>query len=248
MPRWVQEGGYEAWKKRLQDPAIRARVATEMRTPSKDWDNALLGAGSPDRVLFLGFKNPALRPLIGKTLADAAKQRGKSPEETAMDLVVEDGTRVAVSFFLMSEENVKREVALPWVSFCSDAEAPSAEGLFLASNPHPRAYGSFARVLGKYARDEHALSFEDAVRKLSWLPATNLGLARRGALDAGYYADVVVLDPARVADHATFDKPHQYATGVRFVLVNGAPVLVDGEPTGAKAGRFVRGPGWKGAR
>lgn len=246
MPTWVQSGGLEAWIKRLKDPKIRARLVQEMRTPSNDWENLLLLSGGPENVLLLAFKNPKLKPLTGKTLAEVAKMRGKSPEETAMDLVIEDGSRVGTAYFLMSEDNVKREVALPWMSFGSDAESQAPEGVFLKSSTHPRAYGNFVRVIGHYARDEHAVALPDAIRRLTSLPATNLGIRRRGSLKPGYYADVVVFDPATVQDHATYEKPKQLATGVEDVFVNGVQVLKDGRHTGAKPGRFVRGPGWTG--
>jgi len=246
MPPWVQEGGYEAWAERLSDAGIRTRVAREMRTPGDDWENLLLAAGSPERVLLVGFKNDALKPLTGKTLAEVALARGKSPEETAMDLVVEDGSRVGTVYFLMSEENVRRQVTLPWMSFGSDAGAPAPEGVFLRSNPHPRAYGNFARLLGRYVRDEGLVPLEEAIRRLTSLPAENLALRERGRLAPGFFADVVVFDPARIEDHATFEEPHQLATGVLHVFVNGVQVLTHGEPTGATPGRGVRGPGWKG--
>ncbi|MFL6234544.1 MAG: amidohydrolase family protein [Thermoanaerobaculia bacterium] len=245
MPPWVQEGGLEAWIARLKDPAIRERVKKEMDTPTDAWENFFTAAG-PDRILLAAFKNEKLKPLTGKTLAEIAKLRGKSPEETAMDLVIEDDSRIGTIYFLMSEDNVKKEIALPWVSFGSDAEAPSAEGVFLKSSAHPRTYGNVARLLGKYVRDEKVIPLEEAVRKLTSLPATNLKIRDRGLLKPGYFADVVVFDPAKIADHATFDKPHQYATGVRHVFVNGVQVLKEGEPTGAAAGRVVRGPGWTG--
>ncbi|MEJ7810747.1 MAG: D-aminoacylase [Gemmatimonadaceae bacterium] len=246
MPPWVQEGGYKAWAARLRDPTVRARVAREMRTPTNAWENLLLGAGSPDKVILVGFKADSLKPLTGKTLAEVARMRGKSPEETAMDLVVADGSRVGTVYFLMSEENIRTQLALPWVSFCSDAEAPAPEGAFLKSNPHPRAYGTFARLLGQYVRDEKIVPLEEAVRRLTSLPASNLKIRRRGSLAAGNYADVVVFDPAKVRDNATFERPHQYATGMVHVFVNGAQVLKDGEHTGATPGRVVRGPGWTG--
>jgi N-acyl-D-amino-acid deacylase len=246
MPPWVQEGGIDKWCERLKDPATRERVANEMRTRTDEWENLLLAAGSPERVLLVGFKTDALKPLTGKTLAEVASLRGKSAEETAMDLVVEDHTRIDTVYFLMSEENVKREIALPWVSFCSDAGAPAPEGVFLKTNPHPRAYGNFARLLGKYTRDEKLISLQEAVRKLSSLPAENLHIRERGRLAPGLFADVVVFDPATIADHATFEKPHQLSTGVEQVFVNGVQVLRDGEHTGAMPGRVVRGPGWKG--
>jgi N-acyl-D-amino-acid deacylase len=239
MPPWVQEGGYDQWAKRLQDPAVRQRVAREMRTASEEWDNLLLATGSPDRVLLVSFKNDKLKPYTGKTLAEVARLRANSPEETAMDLVVEDGSRVGTIYFLMSDENVRRQIQLPWVSFCSDEDSQAPEGVFLKSNPHPRAYGSFIRVLGKYSRDEKLIPLQEAVRKLAALPAQNLGLPNRGMLKAGYFADVVVFDPAKVQDHATYEKPHQYATGMVHVFVNGTQVLKDGEHTGAKPGRVV---------
>ena len=245
MPPWVQEGGLEAWIARMKDPAIREKVKKDMDTPTDAWENFFLAAG-PDKILLVAFKNDKLKPLTGKTLAEVAKMRGKSPEDTAMDLVIEDDSRVGTVYFLMSEDNVRREVALPWLSFGSDAEAPATEGVFLKSNPHPRAYGNFARVLGKYVRDEKVIPLEEAIRKLTSLPAGNLKIRNRGLLQSGYFADVVLFDPAKIQDHATFDKPHQYATGVKHVFVNGVHVLKDGEPTGAKAGRVVRGPGWKG--
>jgi N-acyl-D-amino-acid deacylase len=246
MPTWVQSGGLEAWIDRMKDPAVRARLVKEMRTPSNDWENLLLLAGSPERVLLIAFKNPKLKPLTGKTLAEVAKMRGKSAEETAMDLVIEDGSRVGTVYFLMSEDNVKREVGLPWMSFGSDEGSEAPEGVFLKSSNHPRAYGNFVRVLGHYARDEKATSLPDAIRRLTSLPATNLGIGQRGALKPGYYADVVVFDPATVADHATYDKPKQLATGVEDVFVNGVQVLRGGRHTGARPGRVVRGPGWTG--
>lgn len=248
MPPWVQEGGQTAWEERMKAPAVRQRVMKEMTTPGGNWENLFLAAGSPENILLIGFKNPALKPLTGKTLAQVAALRGKSPEETAIDLVIEDGSRVATVYFLMSEENVRKELALPYMSICSDTESVSAEGVFLKSSIHPRAYGSFAKVLGHYARDEKVLSLPEAVRRLTSLPAENLRLDRRGRLKPGHFADVVVFDAAKIQDHATYDKPHQYATGVHHVFVNGVQALRDGEPTGATPGRVVRGPGWKGAR
>ena len=245
MPPWVQEGGYKAWAERLKDPAIRARVAQEMRTPTNEWENFFAAVESPEQIILVGFRNDSLKPLTGKTLAEVARMRGKSPEETAMDLVIEDGSRVGTVYFLMSEANVRRQIAIPWMSFDSDAGALAPEGVFLRSNPHPRAYGTFARLLGRYVRDEGIIPLEEAVRKLSALPARNLGLEGRGQLRAGYYADVAIFDPARIQDHATFERPHQYATGMVHVFVNGVQVLRDGEHTGAKPGRFVRGKGWR---
>ncbi|MCB9052682.1 MAG: D-aminoacylase [Lewinellaceae bacterium] len=246
MPPWVQEGGYEAWAQRLQDPAIRARVAEEMRTDAQDWENLYFAAGSAENLLLVEFKNDSLKPYTGKSLAEVAALRGKSPEETAMDLVVEDGSRVGTVYFLMSEENVRKQIALPYISFGSDAGALASEGVFLKSNPHPRAYGNFARVLGKYVREEQVIPLEDAIRKLASQPAANLKLSKRGLLKPGYFADIVIFDPATIEDKATFEAPHQYAVGVRHVFVNGVQVLKDGEHTGATPGRFVKGPGWKG--
>ena len=248
MPPWVQEGGLEAWRRRLQDPAIRARVAREMRTPTNAWENLYLAAGSPENVLLVGFKQDSLKPLTGKTLAEVARMRGTSPEETAMDLVVRDDSRVGTVYFLMSEDNVRREIGLPWVSFGSDAGSMTPEGVFLKSSTHPRAYGNFARLLGRYVRDEHVTTLEEAIRRLTSLAAENLKLRRRGSLRPGFYADVVVFNPDSIADHATFDRPHQFATGVVHVFVNGVQVLRGGEHTGAKPGRVVRGPGWTGWR
>jgi N-acyl-D-amino-acid deacylase len=247
MPPWVQEGGYTEWAKRLLDPKIRARVFEEMRTPSDDWENLLLAAGSPEKVLLVGFKSDKLKPLTGKSLAEVARLRGKSPEETAMDLVIEDGSRVSTVYFLMSEENVRTEVQRPWMSFGSDAGSLALEGVFLKSSTHPRAYGNFARLLAKYVRDEELVSLQEAVRRMTSLPAETLKLDRRGRLKAGYFADVVVFDPEKVQDHATFEKPQQYSTGVLDVFVNGVAVLRNGQHTGAKPGRVVRGPGWSGS-
>ncbi len=244
MPPWVQEGGYDAWVARLKDPAIRRRLRKEMTTPTIEWENFFTGAG-PEGILLVGFKSEMLKPLTGKTLAEVSRQRGTSPEETAMDLVIEDGSRVEAVYFLMSEENIRTQLRRPWVSVGSDAGSLAAEGPFLLSNPHPRAYGNFARWLGRYVRDEKLVSLEEGIRRLTSLPATNLGLADRGRLQPQAMADIVVFDPAAIADHATFDKPHQYATGVRHVVVNGVAVLRDGEHTGATPGRVVRGPGWK---
>lgn len=245
MPPWVQEGGFRRWRDRLQDPTTRRRVLAEMKTTTDKWENLLLMAGSADRVLLVGFHNPDLRHLTGRTLAEVARQRRKSPEEVAMDLVVEDGSRVECVYFLMSEENVRKKIALPWVSFGSDAAALAPEGNFLKRSPHPRAYGCFARLLGKYVRDEKVISLPAAIRKLTSLPAENLRLSDRGSLKAGYYADIVVFDPATIQDKATFASPHQYSLGVRDVLVNGTPVLRKGEHTGATPGQVVCGPGKK---
>jgi N-acyl-D-amino-acid deacylase len=247
MPPWVQEGGHAEWVKRLRDPAIREKVAIEMRTPTDAWENLLLAAGSPDKVLLVEFKNPELKPLTGKSLLEVSRLRGKSPEETAMDLVVEDDSRVGTVYFLMSEDNVRREIALPWISFGSDGESLAPEGPFLKSNPHPRAYGNVARLLGHYVRDEKLVPLAEAIRRLTSLPADNLRLDRRGRIAPGQHADVVLFDPDTIADHATFDRPHQYSTGVVHVFVNGVQVLDGGEHTGATPGRVVRGPGWKGS-
>jgi len=245
MPPWVQEGGFKEWKKRLQNPAVRARVSREMRMPTDTWENLYLAAGSTKNVLFIGFKQDSLKYLTGKTLEEVAALRGKSPEETMMDLVIDDDSRVGTVYFLMSEENIKKQIAQPWVSFGSDAESIAPEGNFLKANPHPRAYGNFSRLLGKYVREEKVIALEEAIRRLTTLPAENLKIRDRGALRPGFCADVVVFDPATISDHATFEKPHQYSTGVKHVFVNGIQVLKDGEHTGAKPGRVVRGPGWK---
>lgn len=245
MPPWVQEGGLEAWIARLRDPAQRERVVRDMNDAAPAWENLLRAAGSPERVLLVGFKTPALKPLTGKTLAEVATLRGKSPEETAIDLVIEDGSRIETVYFLMSEENVKRQVALPWMSFGSDADAQAPEGPFLLSRPHPRAYGNFARVLGKYVREEKALTLAEAIRKLSALPALNLRIRDRGLLREGFFADIVVFDPAKIADHATFDAPQQLATGVTDVFVNGKAVVKAGAVTAARPGVFVKGPGFR---
>ena len=243
MPPWVQAGGFDTWRSRLLDPEIRARVAAEMSAETDEWENMFQLAG-PENIRLLGFKNEAMRPLTGKTLAEVAAERQTSPAETAMDLVVEDRTRVEAAYFTMTEENLRRELALPWVSFCSDSWAPSTEGRFLDRSTHPRAYGSFARLLGKYVRDERVVPLGEAIRRLTSLPARTLRLRRRGLLEPGFFADVVVFDPNRIQDHATFEEPHRYATGVQHVMVNGTLVLRDGEHTGALPGRVVRGPMW----
>jgi len=245
MPPWVQEGGFEVWANRLQDVEIRERVKREMLTPTDDWENLFLAA-EPEGMLFSGFRNEALRPLIGRTLAEVAAERGTSPADTIMDLVVEDGSRVETLYFLMSEDNVRKKIALEWVSFGSDAAAMAPEGLFLNENPHPRTYGNFARLLGRYVRDEGIIPLEEAIRRLTSLPATNLALRNRGALRPGYFADVVVFDPGSIADRATYEIAQQYSTGMVHVFVNGTQVLRDGEHTGALPGRVVRGPGWTG--
>ncbi|PHR19233.1 MAG: aminoacylase [Sphingopyxis sp.] len=244
MPTWVQEGGYAQWKKRLQDPAIRKRVLAEMSGKPDGWENLFYHAG-PDKMMLVGFKNDKLKPLTGKTLAEVAAMRGTSPAETAIDLVIEDGSRVQVVYFLMDEENVARQTALPWMAFGSDAGAQAPRGVFLKSSTHPRAYGNFARLLGKYVREEQRTSLADAVRRLTSMPASHLGLKDRGSLAAGRYADVVVFDPATIADTGTYAEPQQFAVGMHHVIVNGQPVLRNGEMTGARPGRAVRGPGWK---
>ncbi|HOA72294.1 MAG TPA: D-aminoacylase [Phycisphaerae bacterium] len=246
MPPWVQEGGHRAWIERLKDPATRARVRKEMNEPGRDWDNGYLSAGGPEGILLIGFKQDALKPLTGKSLAEVAAARGKPPEEVAMDLVIEDDSRVAAVFFSMSEDNIRKQIRQPWMSFCSDGGSISAEGVFLKRNRHPRTYGTFARLLGKYVRDEKLIPLEEAIRRLTSLPAANLKLRNRGRLAPEYFADVVVFDPVTVRDNATFDRPHQYATGVAHVFVNGEQVIRDGEHTGALPGRVVRGPGWRG--
>jgi len=244
MPPWVQEGGYKAWAQRLRDPKVRARVRKDMTTPQDVWENLMLAAGG-DGTLLVGFKSEALRQYAGKTLGEVARLRGTSLQDTAMDLVVEDGSRVQVVYFLMSEENVRRQIALPWVSFGSDAASMASEGVFIKTSTHPRAYGNFARLLGKYVRDEHVVPLEEAIRKLTSLPAATLRVKERGRLAPGYFADVVAFDPKTIGDRATYEKPHQYATGVRHVWVNGVQVLKDGDHTGQKPGRVVRGPGFK---
>ena len=245
MPPWVQNGGNEAMLERLKDPATVARVKREMLEPGKDWENLYLHAGA-DGVQLASLTEPSLKPFIGKTVAEVAKMRGVSPEQAVIDLVLADKGRSGAIFFLMSEENVKRQAAIPWVSFGSDGEASAPEGVFLKSSTHPRAYGNFARFLGKYVRDEKVVSLAEAVRRLTSQPANNLGLSNRGRLKAGMAADVVLFDPTTIADRSTFARPMQYATGVHQVFVNGVQVLKDGEPTGAKAGRFVKGAGWRG--
>src|SRR5690606_16172870 len=246
LPSWVQAGGTEAMLRRLRDPAIRARVIAEMRDPDVDWENIRLLTGSDERVLLIDFKNPALKPLLGKTLAEVASERGAGPEETLIDLVVEDEGRAGAAYFLMSEENVELGLKQPWVSLGSDAESSAPEGVFLLSGSHPRAYGNVARFLGHYVRDRGLMPLEEAIHRLTGLPAANWKLRDRGCLAVGCHADIVVFDPATIAAHATYDAPQQYATGVGDVFVNGVQVLRDGEHTGALPGRVVRGPGWKG--
>ncbi len=246
MPLWVQEGGHDAWVARLKDPAIRARVAEEMRNPTNDFENRLEHAGGPDGVLLLGFSNPALRRYQGRTLGDVARERNTPPEETAIDLVIEDNSRVQVAYFVMSEDNIAKKIALPFMSFGSDGGSMAPEGVFLSQSTHPRAYGNFARILGKYVREEKALTLQDAIRRLTLAPALNLRIRDRGRIGEGYYADIVIFDPETIEDHATFKEPHQLATGVRDVFVNGVLTIENEQHTGAKAGRVVRGPGWTG--
>jgi N-acyl-D-amino-acid deacylase len=243
MPPWVLDGGYDEAYKRLKDPATRKKIAEAIRTPSKDWENLYLAAGSPDRVVLVEFKSDALKPLTGKTVTEVAKQRGEDPVETIMNLVLEDRSRVGTVYFMMSEDNIKKQIKLPWLSFGSDAGSMAPELPFTKSNTHPRAYGNFARLLGKYVREEKVIPLEEAVRKLSGLPATNLELDRRGFIREGMFADLAIFDPKTIADRATFEKPHQYSVGMRHVFVNGVQVLKDGEHTGAKPGRRLSGPG-----
>jgi N-acyl-D-amino-acid deacylase len=245
LPPWTEDGGYPALFKRLRDPATRQKITAEVKIYSDKWENLYLAAGSPVKILLVGFKSEKLKPLTGKSLAEVAKMRGKDPIETIMDLIAEDESRIGTIYFVMAEENVKKEIAKPWISFGSDEASQAPEGVFLKSNPHPRAYGNFARLLGKYVRDEKVITLPEAVRRLSALPATNLGLDHRGLLKEGMFADVVVFDPATIADRATFDKPHQYAVGMKHVFVNGVQVLKDGEHTSAKPGRALWGPGKK---
>ena len=242
LPPWTEEGGYPALFKRLRDPATREKIAKEVKTPNDAWENLYLAAGSPDKILLVGFKSEKLKPLTGKSLADVAKMRGTDPVETIMDLIAEDESRIDTIYFEMSEENVRKELAKPWISFGSDEASQAPEGVFLKSNPHPRAYGNFARVLGKYVREEKLIPLGEAIRRLSALPAANLGLDRRGYLKEGMFADVVVFDPATVGDRATYAQPHQYAVGMKHVFVNGTQVLKDGEHTGATPGRALWGP------
>ena len=247
IPPWSRAGGYDALFKRIADPATRARMIAEMRAPAVGWENLCQAAGTPHGLLLVEFKNDALKPLTGKRLDEVMKIRGTDAESTILDLIAEDRTRVGVVFFLMSEDNVRKELRLPWVSFGSDASSMAPEGVFLKSSTHPRAYGNFARFLGKYVRDEKLVPLPEAIRRLTSLPAANLGLERRGVLKVGAYADVVAFDPATIADKATFEQPHQYAVGMRHVLVSGVPVLRDGEHTGATPGRALKGSGARGA-
>jgi N-acyl-D-amino-acid deacylase len=246
MPPWLQEGGIKEWIRRMKDPKIRKKALEEMQAPTDKWENLMLLTGDFDKILLNGFANDSLRKnFAGKTLAQVSAIYGKSPQETAMDLVITDGTRVETAYFLMSEENIKKQIALPYVSFGSDAESSTTAGNFLKQPTHPRAYGNFARLLGKYVRDEKVISLEEAIRRLTSLPADNLKINKRGRLRIGNYADLAIFDPDKIQDHATFEEPHQYSTGMVHVFVNGVQVLNKGEHTGAKPGRVVRGPGWK---
>lgn len=243
MPPWVLDGGYPALFKRLADPETRRRIAHEIRTPTDKWENLYLSAGSPERVLLVDFRSEELRKYIGKTLAEVARQRGEDPVETIMNLILADRSRVGTVYFMISEENISKQMRYPWVSFGSDAGSMATEGVFLKASTHPRAYGNFSRLLGKYVREEKVLSLTEAIRRLTSLPAANLGLERRGLLQPGYFADVVVFDPEKVADRATFEKPHQYAVGMTHVFVNGRQVIRDGIHTGERPGRALWGPG-----
>lgn len=244
MPPWVQEGGFEQWSRRLQSGTIREQVGREMSSPQNDWENLCLAAGA-DKTLLIGFKQDSLRKYIGKTLAEVAAIKKKTWYETAMDLVVSDGSRVDVVYFLMSEENVKKQIRLPYMSFCSDAASMNPAGVFLKSSSHPRAYGNFARLLGKYVREEKVITLQEAIRKLTSLPCDNLKIQKRGRLAVGNYADIVIFDPNKIQDKATFEKPHQLSEGMIHVFVNGKQVVSNGQHTGVKSGRFVKGPGWK---
>ena len=245
VPLWAQSGGPEEMRKRFKDPNARRRIVKEMEEGTPEWEGFLQSAGNPERILLVEFKNEKLKPLQGKTLAEAARQRKSRPAETILDLMTEDESRVGAVYFMMSEENVKKQIALPWVSFGSDGASMATEGVFLKSSTHPRSYGNFARLLGKYVREEKVISLPEAIRRLTSLPAQNLGLERRGVLKEGFFADVVVFDPQTIRDKATFEKPHQYAVGVNYVLVNGQVVLDNGRHTGARAGRALWGPGKK---
>ena len=244
MPPWVQEGGLNKWIERLKNPKIRKQVVKEMQTDTDEWENLMRAAESPDKLIMVGFKNDSLKYLTGKTLAEISKIKGKSPEETAIDLVIQDGSRVGTVYFLMSEENVKRQIKLPYMSFGSDAGSMAPEGVFLKNSTHPRAFGNFSRLLGKYVREEKLISLEEAIFKLTGLAASNLKIKQRGLLKEGYFADVVIFDPNTISDHATFENPMQYATGVQDVFVNGIQVLQNGVHTGKLPGKFIKGPGY----
>jgi hypothetical protein len=243
LPPSALSGGWDALYERIRNPQEREKIRQAIVTPTDEWENLYLAAGSPERVVLVDFRNEKLRHLTGRTLASVAGERKQRPEDTILDLILEDQSRVGTVYFLMSEDNIAKQLRKPWVSLGSDGASLAPEGVFLASNPHPRAYGNFARLLGKYVRDDKVITLEDAVRRLSGLPAENLGLDRRGLLKEGYFADVAIFDPATIADRATFEKPHQYAVGMKHVLVNGQVVLKDGEHTGAMPGRALKGPG-----
>ena len=245
MPPWVQEGGLDQWVKRLKDPAIRRRLQLEMTTPSSEWENLYLAAGSADNVLLIGFKTDSLKKYTGKTLAEIADIWDKTPEEVAMDLVIKDHNRVSTAYFLMSEENIRKKIQVPWMSFGSDEASPAPQGNFLKSNPHPRAYGNFARLLGKYVRDEQLIPLQEAIRKCTSQPAENLKIKNRGRLVIGYFADILVFDPQTIGDKATYAQPHQLAAGMDQVFVNGLQVLNNGVHTGVTPGRVIRGPGYQ---
>lgn len=245
MPPWVQEGGYSEWARRLKDPVIKKRVIKEMKQKGDGWENLYFAAGTGDNLLLVGFRNEELRKYTGKTLSEVAQMRGSSPEETAIDLVIEDSSRVGTVYFLMSEENIKKQIQVPYMSFGSDASSMATEVPFTNNSTHPRAYGNFARLLGKYVREEKIIPMEEAIFKLTKLPATNLKIQKRGQLSPGFFADVVIFDASEIADVATFDNPHQYSVGVKDVWVNGIMVLKNGAHTGNFPGRVVRGPGWK---
>lgn len=245
MPPSLQAGGFGMLHKRLKDPEVRRQLITEMNTNTDKWENFYAACGSPEKILLVGFKQDSLKKFIGKNLAEIARLRSKSPEETAMDLILQDSTRVQTVYFMMDETNIKKQLVLPWVSFGSDEGSYSPEGVFIKSNCHPRAYGNFARLLGKYVRDEKLMPMQEAIRKLTKLPATNFKIQKRGELKVGNYADIIIFDAAAIHDHATFERPHQFASGMMHVFVNGVQVLKNGTHTGAKPGKFVKGPGYK---
>ncbi len=248
MPLWVQEGGTEKWIERLRDLEIRERVIAEMRAPAVGWESLYQAAGGAENLLLINFRNPALKHLTGQTLAAVAKDRGTSPEDTIIDLITEDDSRVGTAYFLMSEENIRRNIEWPWTIFGSDEASPATEGVFLLANPHPRAYGNFSRLLGKYVREERVISLTEAIRRLTSLPAQQLSIERRGRIAPNFAADLAIFDPATIGDRSTFAEPHQYSIGMVHVYVNGERVLKDGEHTGATPGQVVRGPGWQSAR
>ena len=245
LPPSLQNGGFKKLWDRLHDPRIRSEMEKAMRSNPADWENLYYGSGGPENVILLGFRTDSLRKYIGRTLAQVSNTRGTNAEQTAIDLILQDSSRIEVAYFFINEENIKKQIPLAWLSFGSDAGSYSNEGVFLKFSTHPRAYGNFARLLGKYVREEKIISLEEAIRKLSKLPATNLKIKKRGELKTGYYADIVIFDAGKIKDNATYDIPHQYASGMNHVLINGKAVLKDGEPTGAMPGRFVKGPGAK---